>query len=549
LISKLTIKNYALIQDVEVHFDKGLTVITGETGAGKSIFLGALSLLLGKRADLSLIRTNEKKCIIEAHFEIAELNLSQFFNENDLDFESTTIMRREITPSGKSRAFINDSPVSLQQMQQLGSQLVDIHSQFDTRNLTSETYQLEIVDVLANNAEVLQKFQKSFQEYKTKESQLSELEAQIANAQREADYNQFLYDELEAANLKTVDQDSLETTLQELSNVESIQQNLSEALQHLTSEPHGSYESLLQSRNILSRLQSYGPNFASLWERINSIVLELDDVLQEITNTAEGIEANPALLQETEAILENIYRLQKKHVVNSVVELQEIQHNLETKLDFYNQSDSVVESLKKEIEVLKFQLNELAETLHLNRKKALPSLKEHLESYLKNLGIPQAQFDFELQQVAFNTMGFDSITLLFSANKGMNLAPLGKTASGGEMSRTMLAIKALLSSHKMLPSIIFDEIDTGVSGEVAHKMATIMEAMSKKVQLLCITHLPQIAAKGNAHKKVFKTITETHTFTDLKELNFEERVTEIAQMIGGSTVGDSAIAHAKELLN
>ena len=550
MIQHLSIKNYTLIKDVEVDFNEGLTVITGETGAGKSILLGALSLLLGKRADLSQIRGKEKKCIIEGVFSVAPYQLKELFAENDLDYEEPTILRREILPSGKSRAFINDSPVTLQQMQSLGGKLVDIHSQFDTQHLASESYQMEMVDVLAGNETLLAAYRAQLRTFHTLKKDLEDLRQQQEEARKEEDYVQFLYEELEAAKLVEIQQQDLEDEFEKLNNVEVIKTTLEEAVQVLSYEGTGSNDTLVQARNALQKIKSFGNAFNSLWERLNSLVLELEDLLQELDAVSDTVEMDPEKLSLLQERLEELYRLQKKHSVTTVEELLSIQSELEGKLQFGTNLELDIQKKEKEVSEIQKEPVSKAEALREHRLQTFPSLKANLENYLDELGLPYAQFQFQLTpQDTFRDTGRDALEMLFSANKGMAPGLVHKMASGGEMSRIMLSIKAILATYKNLPTIIFDEIDTGVSGEIAYKMATIMGTMSEKVQLISITHLPQIAAKGNYHKKVFKINTDTATFTDIKDLVGDERINEIAQMIGGSSVGESAIAHAKQLLN
>ncbi len=535
---------------MEVDFQEGLTVITGETGAGKSVLLGALSLLLGKRADLSQVRGKEKKCVIEGIFSVAKYELQSLFTELDLDYEEPTILRREILPSGKSRAFVNDSPVNLQQIQQLGEFLVDIHSQFDTRHLASEAYQLEVVDALAENNSRLAAYTESLNELKRLKQQLKEELAAQQEAEKEADYNQFLWEELQQANLAKINQEDLEATFDQLNNAESIQQSLSEAIQLLSSEEVGSYDTLSQARSVVGGMKNFGKVYEAIWERFNSLVIEVEDVLQEVEQLSEKVEMDPAALSQVQSTLENLYRLQKKHQVDSVAGLLAIEKAIDEKLKRQLDLDDSITQLRKRITALETEVQAMASEIREHRLQVLPTLKNKLEDYLKELGLHYATFEFILTEAKdFREHGKDMLELRFSANKGIAPDSLQKTASGGEMSRIMLSVKALLALHKNLPTIIFDEIDTGVSGEIAHKMATIMAVMGEKVQLICITHLPQIAARGLHHKKVFKVNETDKTFTNITTLNAEERIAEIAQMIGGGTVGDSAIAHAKELLN
>jgi len=550
VITTLAIKNYALIEDIRVDLYEGLTIITGETGAGKSILLGALSLLLGKRAELRSVKDTAKKCVIEGEFSIDDYKLQEVFKKNDLDYDSHTIIRREILPGGKSRAFVNDTPVSLVQLQALGLYLVDVHSQQETLSLTSESFQMEVIDALAGNAAILEAYGKRLEVFENISETITGLNERRENASKELDYNTFLYKELEEASLKGLDQDRLEEAFETLNNSEVIQESLAKIIQLFSEEQIGALETTKEARIVLGKLKGFTGAYESLWNRLNSVVIELEDIVEEVEGLISSIEADPKRLFEINERLQILYRLQQKHTVSSVEELLEIQENLAAKINSTVSLDDRIVALERE------QLKErestliLAKELHGNRMKTIPKLKEALEAYLGDLGLPNAQFQFDLiASEVFRKNGIDTLQLLFTANKGLAFGPLKKIASGGEMSRIMLAVKAVLAQYKKLPTIIFDEIDTGVSGEIANKMAHIMGMMSQKMQLLSITHLPQIAAKGEHHIKVYKEDVKEVTQTRLKNLSENERVVEIAQMIGGNNVTDAAIANAKELLN
>ncbi|MBX2829509.1 MAG: DNA repair protein RecN [Flavobacteriaceae bacterium] len=550
MITSLSIKNYALIEDIKVDFNKGLTIITGETGAGKSILLGALGMVLGNRADLKVMRDMDRKCIIEAHFSIGSYGLATLFAENDLDYEEQTILRREILPSGKSRAFVNDTPVTLQQMQVLGERLIDVHSQHETRTLASEAYQMEVVDALAGNSEVLEAYRTSLNAYRSLKKKLSQLREQREQALKDLDYHNFLYNELVEANLASIQQEELEETYEKLNNAEEIQGVLAQVSQALSNEMTGSITGLRTALTELGKIRSFSSAYDSLWQRVNSVIIELEDVGDEVMNAADTLEVNPQLLLEVQDKMQTLFRLQQKHGVAEVSELLEIQAELAEKVDASSQIDDTIQDLEEQVARAKEYTSGSADKLNERRMEAMPVLKQKLEAFLSGLGLPNAQFQFRLNVLeAFRSDGNAQLELLFTANKGSGMGPLGKVASGGEMSRIMLAIKAILTDYKELPTLIFDEIDTGVSGEVAHKMAEIMSGMSKNMQVLSITHLPQIAAKGDYHKRVFKNDRDNITTTHIKELTLEDRVIEIAQMIGGNTLSDSAIAHAKQLLN
>lgn len=550
MLSKLSIKNFALIDDICVEFTSGLTSITGETGAGKSIILGALSLVLGKRADLNSIRNNTLKCIIEAEFILDKSQFLILFNEFELDFDVHTIIRRELLPSGKSRAFVNDTPVTLSQLQLLSNYLLDIHSQHETLSLFSETYQLEILDVLAGNLVLLKSYSEKLQDYKEVSETILALVYKKESASKELDYNTFLYDELVEANLKNVQQNELEETFSKLNNTETIQETLTAVTSLLNQEQYGALNTLKEIRSLLFKLNAVSLDFQNLYERINSIIIEMDDISEEIINLSLSIEADPSLLNKINEKLQTIYKLQQKHNVATVPELVEIQKILEEKIEITNNLDGEIEKLEIYKGKLKNKVQDLANKIHKKRLIVIPTLKNKLTYILNELGMPNAAFKFELSSTTiFKKNGTDSLLLLFTANKGNSFGPLNKVASGGELSRIMLSIKAVIAQYKKLPTAIFDEIDSGISGEIAYKMAEILKEMSLTMQMFAITHLPQLAAVGNQHIKIFKEDVNQITETKLKTLTKEERVSEIAEMIGGKNKSISAINQAKELLN
>ncbi len=550
MITTLVIKNYALIEDIRVDFNEGLTIITGETGAGKSILLGALALLLGKRADLGSVKDPSKKCIVEGHFSIENYDLKAVFEENDLDYESHTIIRREILPNGKSRAFVNDTPVALTQLQSLSPYLIDVHSQHETLEVATESFQMEVIDALAGNSALLKSYRKELAKFKKTSEELSALKQMKEDASKELDYNTFLFNELQQANLSKLDQQELEETYETLNNAEAIQEALSNANRLLDEEQIGTLETAKEARIVLGRIKDFSTVFDSFWQRLNSVILELEDISTEVGNTSEKIEADPELLFQVNEKLQLLYRLQQKHSVSSVSELIEIEKNLEERVNTTLGMDDQIEKLEKQKAEITQAALKTATAMHHNREEAIPTLKKRLEETLLPLGLPNARFQFELiASEDFKTNGTDTLQLLFTANKGLAFGPLKKVASGGEMSRIMLSIKAVLAEYKKLPTIVFDEIDTGVSGEIANKMADIMHFMSKKMQLLSITHLPQIAAKGDHHIKVYKEDKNNITGTHLKVLGKDDRIVEIAQMLGGKNVSEAALANAKELLN
>ena len=550
MILSLSIKNYALIEDIQVPLTKGLTIITGETGAGKSILLGALGLLLGKRADLGSVKDATQKCIIEGEFSLKGYGLQPLFKDHDLDYDVHTIIRREILPSGKSRAFVNDTPVGLSQLQALGGYLVDIHSQQETNSFATEVFQLEVLDALAGNAPILQGYQNALLEFTSISKQLEKQLSQKEAALKELDYHTFLQQELMEASLHTIDQQALETNYNTLNNAEEIQGSFAEIEQLFSQENTGIIDSVKQARSLLNNISKYAPSYQELYDRLHSVTLELEDVISSIENASEDLQVDPTELFRINEVLQTLYRLQHKHSVSSVKELADIESNLSSKIYNSLHLDTTIETLEKEKQKLTQALLKLAKDLHDNRVEALPMLQQKLETYLSLLGLPNAKFKVEFTtSPTFKKSGTDSLAVYFTANKGGNFGLLKKVASGGEMSRIMLSVKALLSQYKKLPTIVFDEIDTGVSGEIALKMAYIMGEMSTHMQILSITHLPQIAAKGEQHIKVYKEDRQNTTVTHLKQLSQEERIVEIAQMIGGKNITDTTLANAKELLN
>ena len=550
MLKALTIKNFALIDDLQVDFNNGLTIITGETGAGKSILLGGLSLILGKRADLSSIMDTSKKCVIEATFDIANYNLKSLFKSKDLDYESLTIIRREILPSGKSRAFVNDTPVNLDSLQILGERLLDIHSQHESLQLINDDFQFQVIDAFAQNASILQEYTTDLLKYKNLQKELKALYEQKTEAVKEYDYNAFLLKELEDANLVEGEFEALEEEYETLNNIEEIREKLTTSHQLLGNDDIGVLTHLTEIKNQLSKLSGYAIKYKDIFERINSCLIELDDIFSEIENAQELLEADPNRLETVNNRLQILHNLKQKHSVLEVGKLIQIKESLKEKVSITENLDDIIADKEKEVETVIKQLDEKASIIHKNRTKILPELIQQLEDILATLGMPNAKFNVKLKLTEnYFGNGKDELEFLFSANKGGQFNELKKAASGGELSRIMLAIKSILSRYTQLPTIMFDEIDTGVSGEISNKMASIMQQMSKTMQVFTITHLPQIAAKGDTHFKVFKEDINNATQTQLKKLNPEERIVEIAQMLGGVNISNSAIAHAKQLLN
>ena len=550
MLSELSIKNYALIDALQVKFDSGLTIITGETGAGKSVLLGGLGLVLGKRVDFSHINDINKKCIIEAVFNIDKFNLKSFFETNDIDFDAQTILRREVLPSGKSRAFINDSPVNLSVLSALGEQLIDIHSQQQTQELTSDDFQFQVLDSLAKNYNSIQTYQQSLKLYKSTQKELVQLNISKSKSQKDTDYHTFLLDELIEANLQSIDLESLELEYNSLNNVELIQSELALANQIISSEDLGVASNLLKLKQVFHKLTNISSAYQSFSERIQSASIEINDIFNEIEFEQSKVDANPSRLSEIENILQKVNNLFSKHSVNSIQELIGIQSELETKVDSLASIEASIILAENELKSHVKQLDNEALTIHKKRKSIVSKLVTQLEANLYDLGMSNAQFKIKLNPSdSYLDNGKDHLEFLFNANKGGQFLPLKKAASGGELSRIMLAIKYIISKYQKLPTIMFDEIDTGLSGEIAHKMGDIMNQMSLSMQVFSITHLPQIAVKGKSHFKVFKKDSGKTTVTSLKKLSKEERLVEIAQMLGGEQVSDSAIAHAQQLLN
>jgi len=550
LITSLSIKNYALIDNLQVNFNQGFSIITGETGAGKSILLGGLALILGKRADLSSIKDTSRKCIIEAVFDITSYKLKGLFEKKDIDYDTQTIIRREILPSGKSRAFINDSPVNLNILQLLSEKLIDIHSQHQTLQLIDDSFQFEIIDALASNENVLKDYFQNLKTYKSNLKELDELLQFKADAIKEYDYHTYLLNELNEANLVEDELESLEEEYETLNNIEEIRESLISANQLLSEEDIGIITALNNLKSTFKKVNSYSNKYQIIFDRIESSSIELNDVFSEIENLQEDLEADPERLEQVNSKLQIINNLFNKHLVSSVTELIKIKEELTLKVSETENLDETIQAKENELLKIKASLNNFAGTIHKNRFKAIPSLTKQLEDILIDLGMPNARFKIDLETSdSFLSNGKDNLFFMFSANKGGQFNELKKAASGGELSRIMLAIKSILSKYRQLPTIMFDEIDSGVSGEISNKMGQIMLQMSHTMQVFAITHIPQIAAKGNTHFKVYKEDINNITVTNLMKLNHDERLVEIAQMLGGIEISTSAMAHAKQLLN
>jgi DNA repair protein RecN (Recombination protein N) len=549
MLKKLSINNYALIDNLEIDFGRGLNILTGETGAGKSIILGALSLILGQRAESRYFFNQQRKCVIEGTFSIGGFHLKQFFENNDLDYEAETVLRREISIDGKSRAFVNDTPVNLNTLKDIGERLIDIHSQHATLEINDPEFQLMVVDAIAGHEHALSDYRSKFRLFKKDTATLKQLVEKSGKAKADLDYFQFQFDELEKANLVADEQEKLEQELYLLSNAEEIKRNLAGAF-YLTQESEtAAITQLREAGHQLASLEKHSSQIAELNRRLNSTIIELKDIAAEIEAIADQTHVNEARAEEVNQRLSVIYNLQKKHRVNSNVELLNIQDELSAKIAEATFGDETIEKLQKQLEADKKTLEKLAGELSNGRKKALPVIRQQVLATLGEMGMTGADLKIDLNVVPLNADGADAVKFLFSANRGHALAEMSKVASGGELSRLMLAIKSLIAQNTALPTIIFDEIDTGISGEVANRVGQVMEQLAKNLQVITITHLPQIASKGDNHYFVYKDDDASSTFTRMRQLTNDERITEVAKMLSGDNPGESAMKNARELLS
>jgi DNA repair protein RecN (Recombination protein N) len=558
MLQKLSISNYALIDNLEISFDKGLNIMTGETGAGKSIILGALSLILGQRAESRYFFNQQKKCVIEGTFRIADFHLKDFFEDNDLDYEAETVLRREVSADGKSRAFVNDTPVNLNSMKLLGERLIDIHSQHATLEINDPLFQLLVVDSVAKHPELLSNYQSKFRAYKKSTAKLQQLIEDSDKAKADLDYYQFQFDELEKAALAADEQESLEKELYALNNAEEIKRNLSRANYLMQDSEAAALSQLREAAHQLGTLTKFNPQIEELQERLNSSIIELKDIATEIENLEQRTTTDEARATEVNERLSLIYNLQKKHRVSTNQELLQLQNELSDKIQQAVFGDEAIEKLQQQLTADKKDLEQLAAQLTAGRQKAIPVIEEEVLRTLAEMGMGNSALKIELsalpdsgRNAAFGGLGdngADAVRFLFSANKGHALAEMSKVASGGELSRLMLSIKSLTAKNTALPTIIFDEIDTGVSGEVANKVGQIMEQLAENLQVITITHLPQIASKGQSHYFIYKDDEADTTRTRMRRLSQEERVQEIAKMLSGDKMGESALQNARELL-
>ncbi|MGB0396046.1 MAG: DNA repair protein RecN [Flavobacteriaceae bacterium] len=550
MITSLKISNYALIEHLDISFDTGMTCITGETGAGKSILMGGLGLVLGKRADMSVLKDNQKKCVIEASFLIDKYNLQGFFEASGLDYEAETLLRREIIPSGKSRAFINDTPVNLNILSRLSEVLIDVHSQLENQSLFKNEYQFLVLDAIAGNQDTLKEYKNKLSEYQNIQKEYDHIKKLNEEAAKIQDYNQFLFDELASEELTPDMLIPLEEEIDQLSNVEALQQYLSQGIHLIEEEQIGLLTQFSSLNALLNDATSKSKNLSVFQERINSLSIELKDILDDLISKQETLESNPALLEKLSNRWDKIQNLFQKHQVDNIQDLIQVRDQLEKKLEQTQDLEQKINALKGRLVELEGLLEGLSKQLHQNRKEASPKLCDQMQQIISKMGMQNARFRIDLTSVDhFLSNGKEQIDFLFSANLGSDFKPIKKVASGGEMSRIMLSIKAILSQFKQLPSIVFDEIDTGVSGAVSNEIANIMAYMSENMQVFTITHLPQVAAKGKQHFLVYKEVRGNTTMTKLKELNQEERIKELAQMLSGEELTRTALDHAKQLLN
>ncbi|WP_162427436.1 DNA repair protein RecN [Pontibacter pudoricolor] len=558
MLIDLRIKNYALIEQLEMHPSPVLNIITGETGAGKSIMLGAIGLLLGNRADTKLLFNQEQKCVIEGVFDISQYNLQEVFSAEDLDFDNTCILRREISPSGKSRAFVNDTPVTLDVIRKIGENLMDVHSQHDTLQLGDTSYQLNILDIYAGNTSLdiyagnlsyLKAYSETYRGYKKLESEYKKLEDQLAQSQKELDYNTFLLNEFDEAKLEADEQETLEEELKQLENAEDIKLKLTQAVQSLTESDFNITSALKDTAYLIGQLSQFSSKYDELRTRAESALIELNDIAGELEDAERRTEADPQRTLEVQERLNMIYTLQRKHQVQTIAELLAIQDELATKVGNVLNLDNAIAKTKKEMDAAYQDVLKKAKELSDRRQSSFAKFEQELHNLVADLGMPNARIVIQHKEAQPTATGTDEISILFSANKGAQPQTLVKAASGGEFSRLMLSVKYMLADKTALPTIVFDEIDTGISGEVAVKVGRMMQQMAQKHQIIAISHLPQIAAQGDYHYFVYKEDREDRTISRIKQLNEEERVNEIAHMIAGANPSANAYQSAKELLS
>lgn len=549
MIRNLSIQNYAIIDELEIKFPDGLTIITGETGAGKSILLGALGLIMGKRADTKALYDLSRKCIIEARFDIGKYKLQSFFEENDIDYDDELLIRRELTPAGKSRAFINDTPATLSVLQELSAALIDLHLQFDTLDIHQTSFQLRMVDALAGNQDILESYQKQYRRYQADQRRLETMRSEHDRALREFDFIQFQYNELEQANLQLGEQEELEAEEQILGNAEEIKRNMTAAYLMLNEHEHPVLAQLREVQQRLNSVRRFHPEFPELLQRLNGALLDLEDLAGELERIGEETEFNPLRIQEIQQRLDLLNRLQHKHQVADVASLLDLQAALEKQLQSFGELADHTAELEASLQQQQTKLVEIAEQLRERRQAVIPSFEAQVVERLALLSMESARLQIELRPASeLSSTGSDEVRFLFAANKGARLQEIRDVASGGELSRLTLVSKSLVASAIPLPTLIFDEIDTGISGDVALKMGQILRELSNQHQVVSITHSPQVASKADAHYFVYKQETEARTITRVRELSTEERIRAIATMLSQNPPSDSALENARELL-
>ena len=549
MLKKLTIQNYALIRELELSFGSGLQIITGETGAGKSIMIGALGLILGNRADVGVLNAKDQKCVVEAFFDLDNEAIAQFLKENEIDVDDVLIIRRQINPQGKSRAFVNDTPVKLPVLRELSSRLIDVNSQHQTFSLNDAKSQLQLLDDYAALSKSLLGYKKDYFIYKLLKEELKDIEEREQRAKSEKDFLQFQFDELEQANLIAGEQEKIEEDLQILNHAEEIKSRLFEVDNYLQNDENGGLDKLSQALNSIQSISSYHDDYNILYKRLNEVFIELQDVSQEIELAKEKIEFDPKRLDELSQRIDVLNRLQQKHIKNSVNDLIAFKNKIENQLLSFEQIEEDKSHLQLKIGKLFDSLSKKADEIHDFREQVIVEVQKEVEDKLANLGMNAARFIINLKKLAdFGPEGRNSLQFLFSANKGVDVAPISKVASGGELSRLMLTLKYVLTAKKSLSTIIFDEIDTGVSGDIASMVGNMMKSMGEKMQIIAITHLPQIAGKAESHYKVYKVEEQDHTYSSIRRLSDEERVEELSLMISGKKKSKAAIATARELM-
>lgn len=550
MLKRLSISNYALIDQIEILFDQGLTIITGETGAGKSIILGALSLILGERADSSSIRNKERKTVVEAVFDIKDYNLKSFFQENDIDYyEDELIARREINPNGRSRAFVNDGVVGLATLKELMTRLVDIHSQHSNMLLSRPSFQLSILDNIAGHYDDLNSYSDIYNNYRDTERKLNELRDNYDRNRSEEDYLRFQLNQLQETNLKPGEDEELEQQQRRLANATSLKEDLWKVINILNGEEQSLLDQLQDVHHSLAVAEENLEEVAGMSERVANSLIDLKDIAQSISSIEENLNNDPAALQQVEDRLNAIYSLERKHNVKTVNELLELQAQYQERLEAIDCSEERINAMQQQLDSQRSEALKLAQVISERRKKAATEFSTKLIPLAQNLGMKNLQFHVDFKNVEINASGCDNVDFLFAFNKNQALMPVKETASGGEISRLMLCIKSVIAQSMSLPTIIFDEVDTGVSGEIAHKIGDMMGDIAHHIQVVAITHLPQVAAHSNSHLRVFKTDTATQTVTSVERLNDEEHVTEIARMLSGSEVNQAALDNARALIN